>query len=313
MELIVRALREDDLPAADRVFRLAFCTLLGLPDPTAFAAGADYVRSRWLADPAAAFGAECDGELVASNFATSWGSVGLFGPLTVHPDMWDQSIGKQLLEPVIDLFATWGTVHAGLFTSPQSAKHVGLYQRFGFWPRFLTAITSKPVGGGTAGAQGFSLYSELPASERESCLDACRDVAGAVYEGLDLQREIRAAHDQGIGETVLLGDGDLSAFAVCHLGAGSEAGPDACYVKFAAVRPGRGAPEAFERLLDACEALAAGRGLARVSAGMSLEREDAYRRLVARGYRAAVQGVTMHRPNDPGYNRPDVYLIDDWR
>jgi hypothetical protein len=23
--------------------------------------------------------------------------------------------------------------------------------------------------------------------------------------------------------------------------------------------------------------------------------------------------VTMHRPNEPGYNRPGVYIIDDWR
>ncbi len=36
-----------------------------------------------------------------------------------------------------------GTQHAGLFTFAHSQKHVGLYQRFGFWPRFLTALMSK--------------------------------------------------------------------------------------------------------------------------------------------------------------------------
>ena len=39
----------------------------------------------------------------------------------------------------------WHTKHAGLFTFAQSAKHVGLYQKFGFWPRFLTMVMSKPI------------------------------------------------------------------------------------------------------------------------------------------------------------------------
>jgi hypothetical protein len=23
--------------------------------------------------------------------------------------------------------------------------------------------------------------------------------------------------------------------------------------------------------------------------------------------------VTMHRPNEPGYSRPGLYVLDDWR
>ena len=26
-----------------------------------------------------------------------------------------------------------------------------------------------------------------------------------------------------------------------------------------------------------------------------------------------VQGVAMHRPDSPAYNRPDVFVVDDWR
>ena len=68
----VRPLQENDLPPADRIFRQAFGTFLGLPDPTQFCASADYVRSRWLADPEAAFAAELNGEIVGSNFASNW-------------------------------------------------------------------------------------------------------------------------------------------------------------------------------------------------------------------------------------------------
>ena len=36
-------MRQDDVAAADRVFRLAFGTYLGLPDPMQFAGDADWV------------------------------------------------------------------------------------------------------------------------------------------------------------------------------------------------------------------------------------------------------------------------------
>ncbi|WP_269321030.1 hypothetical protein [Fischerella sp. PCC 9605] len=32
-----------------------------------------------------------------------------------------------------------------------------------------------------------------------------------------------------------------------------------------------------------------------------------------RGFRAEIIGVAMHRPNEAGYNRPDVFVLDDWR
>jgi hypothetical protein len=47
--------------------------------------------------------------------------------------------------------------------------------------------------------------------------------------------------------------------------------------------------------------------------GANMARHEAYRHLVARGFRTEIQGVTMHRHNDPGYCRPGAYVIDDWR
>jgi hypothetical protein len=48
-------------------------------------------------------------------------------------------------------------------------------------------------------------------------------------------------------------------------------------------------------------------------AGANMARHEAYRHLVARGFRTEIQGVAMHRQNDPGYCRPSAYVIDDWR
>ena len=311
--ITVRPLQENELSTADSIMRLAFGTFIGLPEPMSFMGDAAYVRNRWLANPEAAFAAEAAGEVIGSNFATNWGSVGFFGPLTIRPDFWDRGVGKRLMEPIVELFDKWETKHAGLFTFPHSQKHVGLYQRFGFWPRFLTAIMSKPVKQ-TASAARWTRFSEVSIAERDDALSAAREVTNAIYEGLDVANEIRAVATQNLGDTILLWDNDrLSALAVCHIGPGTEAGGDLCYVKFGAVRPGPNAEEDFTDLIDACEEMAFARNVSRLRAGVNTARHEAYRLMLAHGFRADIQGVVMSRPNEAGYNRSGVYLIDDWR
>jgi GNAT superfamily N-acetyltransferase len=305
---LIRPLQDGDLDAADRVMRIAFGTFLGAPDPMMVFGDLDYVRSRFAAEPSWAFAAELDGEVVGSNFATRWGSFGFFGPVTVRVDLWDRGIAGRLMEPVMDLFDQWQVRQAGLFTFPQSPKHIGLYQKFGFWPQYLTPLMERPVT--PTGESEYSTYSD---GDESAVLSACRNVTDAIFEGLDVGHEIRATAAQALGDTVLLhDDSELVGFAVCHCGAG-EAGSGACFVKFAAVRPGPESGDRFERLLDACESLADERGLQRMVAGVNVARHDAYRRLLARGYRVWLEGVIMQRPNEPGYCRPDVYVIDDLR
>ena len=190
---------------ADRIFRLAFGTFNGLPDPLQFGGDLDKIRTRWLADPGAAFGAEVDGALVGSNFVTHWGSVGYFGPLTVHPDFWDRGVGQKLLEPTLALFEAWGCRHTGLYTYSASPKHLALYQKFGFWPRALTAILSKPVRP-VERAGEVSFYSQAPEKERPGLVAAAAGLTDAIYAGLDVQREIFALEDQRLGDTVLVWD-----------------------------------------------------------------------------------------------------------
>ncbi len=314
LDIAIHPLRQAELSAADEVMRRAFGTFLGMPDPAAFMQTADYVRTRWAADPSSAFAITLDGEFAGSNFATCWGSVGFFGPLTVAPHLWDQGLGSRLMEPVMERFQAWACRHVGLFTFAHSPKHVELYRRFGFWPRFLTAVMRCAVTADKPVPVAWSTLSSLPEGSRNDALAACRAVADEVFSGLDLEREIVAVSNLGLGETVLLGPGDaLDGFAVCHLGAGTEAGEGVCLLKFGAVRPGAGADDRLGRLLDACESLAARRGLTHVDAGANLARVGAYRLLAQRGYRTWLQGVAMHRPNDPGYSHAGAWVLDDWR
>ena len=312
MTLGVRPVREDDLPAADRLFRLAFGTFLGLPDPMQFAGDSNWVRPRWLLDRNAAFAADDGDTLAGVNFAARWGSVAFFGPLCVRPDHWDRGVGRRLLEPTMACIDAWAPRHAGLFTFAQSAKHVGLYGKFGFWPRALTAVMEKLVV--ARQVDGWSSVSALSPAERHARLADARQVTDAVFEGLDVTAEIRGGLEHGFADGVVLDGGDrVDGVALCHVGARSEAGSGRCYVKFAAVRPGRRAAADFDRLLHACEAFAASAGATTLVAGTSFAREGAYRALRAHGFRTDIQGVCMHRPNEPAYHHADAWVVDDWR
>jgi hypothetical protein len=194
----------------------------------------------------------------------------------------------------MEQFDTWETRHAGLFTFPHSAKHIGLYQKYGFYARFLTAVMSAPVDRRSSTTAGWSRFSHLNAAQQDEALLACQDIADTLYTGLDLTEEIRATQAQELGDTVLVeGPSGIGAFAICHYGPRSEAGANACFVKFGAVRVGAPAEPHYLRLLDACEALAVAVGMPNVLAGTNMARHEAYRHLVARGFRTEILGVSI--------------------
>ena len=201
---LVRPLAEADLPEAQRIVRVAFGTFLGAPDPELFWSDLDYVYGRFGAEHTAAFAAENDeGALIGTNFATRWGSVGFFGPLTTRPDLWDGGIGQRLVAAACGQLDAWGVRHAGLFTFAQSAMHVGLYGKFGFHPRFLTAIMARPASA-PAMTGALSRYSALPAGQRQKAENACRELTEEIYPGLDLCGEIRTVAARALGDTALL-------------------------------------------------------------------------------------------------------------
>lgn len=306
----VRPLTADDLPAADEILRAAFNTFVGVPD---LFGDADYVHTRFAAAPDAALAAEVDGALVGSNFVTRWGSFGFFGPLSIRPELWDQGVAQHLLEPTMDLLEGWSVTDAGLFTFADSAKHTALYRRYGFWPQRLTFVMAAPVGQAPPRQPPLVRLSTVTPTERRSLLEGCADVTNRILDGLDLGREIDAVASQRLGDTVVLVDDDVVGFAICHRGAGTEAGSGACYVKFGAVRPGPQADQHLGRLIDACFSYAGATGCHVLVAGSNAARVGACEALFSRGFRTQLQGVAMQRGDRPGFNRPDAHVLDDWR
>jgi len=220
----------------------------------------------------------------------------------------------------MEIFRRWGNRHLGLYTFPASSKHMLLYQKFGFWPRDLVANVAKDVpatlqASDVAADSETSLFSEARPDELPDFFAACREVTDANFEGLDVQREIRAVLEQQLGDTVLVwGDSKLAAFAVCHSGPGSEAGSGVCYIKFAAVRPGAGAAVNFRRLLDRVATFAAVSRAQKITAGVNLARREAFQSLLNSGFRVESQGIAMESGDaSSGYNCRGTYILDDWR
>ncbi|MBG1261356.1 GNAT family N-acetyltransferase [Nostoc commune] len=312
MHISIRRLQQSELAIADQVFRLAFGTFRKHPEPAKYGGDMTFMK-RWFTDPTAVFGAEVDGQLVGSNFATNWGSFGFFGPLTIHPDFWGHKIAPQLIEPAMECFKGWKNKQAGLFTFPDSPLHLSLYQKFGFYPQFLTAVLSKPLRSTKQLLQG-TRYSGLPEDKQLECLKSSQELTDALYDGLDLKREICAVEEQRLGDTIFLWDDKgLTSFAVCHYGKDTEAGSDNCYIKFAAVRLGLKAGQNFEQLLQECEILSVLQGASRLIGGVNTARYQAYQKMLAFGFRIERIGIAMLNPNQPAFNRPDTYVIDDWR
>jgi GNAT superfamily N-acetyltransferase len=312
-QVLVRALRADELPEAETIIRHAFGTWRQVPDLATYALDREYAWSRWQEASHCAFAVDVDGRLAGTNFGVRWGSVGFFGPLTVRPDLWGLGIGQHLVEPVVARLLEQGVRHIGLYTFAESVKHVGLYRKFGFWPRFLTSYMTLPVVKENVPRE-WSRYSEADEKQRSRHLEMCQALTAELYDGLDLRSAIRAVAAQAVGDTVFTWEGGrLVGFAVCRYGHRSEAGSGNCLVRFGAVRPGPNAARHFDQLLDACRWLAAEAALSHLWVGVNASRHDAYRQLLDRGFCTQIQGVTMHRPNDVGYDREDAFILDDWR
>jgi predicted N-acetyltransferase YhbS len=302
----VRPLAAADLDRADRVLRDAFIAVHGVD----LLADTGLLRTRFHAAHTTVLAAYEGERPVGSIIATRWGDVGLLGPLSVQPGLWGRGIGGSLVAAAVDVLDGAGVVHQGLFTFADSPRHLAFYQRFGFWPRFLTAVLSAAVTGSEP-RSGRRLTVE--AVHRARLVAACAEIATAVRPGLDLRGEIDAVLDQRIGDVLLVGGDRPDGFAVCHAGAGSEAGSGIAYVKFAAARPGPGAAATFAALMEACRGYAAQVGARRLVVGVNTARHQAYRRLVTAGMRLDATGVAMHRPDAPGYDTPDTFVLDDWR
>ena len=316
-DAIIRSMEKEDLSEADKIIRLAFGTFMKHDNPADYRSDARYAYPRYNADPSASFVAKMDGKIVGSNFGLCWGSVGIFGPLSIHPEYWNKGIGSKLMWPVIKCFEKWNVTHSGAMTFANSPKHIHLYQKFGYHPRFLIPVMSKKIESASVSSESefaWARYSECK-DDRDKYLEECAQVTNTVYPDLDLRLEIKAVDKMNFGETVLLFDEnkEVEGFAICHCGADTEAGNEKCYIKFGAVKANSDAKSNFVNLLRTCEELTASKRLSVLTGGVNAGRYDAFQSMLNQNFSIDFLGVSLHQPNNDAFNTTDRHVIDDWR
>jgi hypothetical protein len=150
----------------------------------------------------------------------------------------------------------------------------------------------------------WSRNSEVWAEDRRGCLNGCCNLTTAIYDGLNVQNEINAVKTQSVGDTVLL----------WH---------DESRRRLASFMPLRSWYRGWKRSLlhqvwhssprgQCCVKHLWRQKASRLVAGVNTQRHEAYRKMISLGFRNEIQGVVMDRPNEPAYNKPEIYLIDDW-
>src|SRR5216117_2022596 len=196
----------------------------------------------------------------------------------------------------------------GLETMPRTVENIGFYARLGFFPGHLTVTLTNDIV--TRGHQAPALLSQRKSAAGGQALEAARDLVTALAPGYDFTREILLTAELGLGDTSLVdGDDGLDALVLWHTAPLAEGRPkDEVRVLKLAARDAR----AFDAAIAATEAAAARVGIRRVAVRCQTRFDDAFRRLVARGYRVRWTDLRMTCEGYPEPHPGRGVLFSNW-
>jgi len=249
--------------------------------------------------------------VAAFNIAHQAGIEGWMGPLAVRPDRQGAGVGKTIVTTATDWLVERGVQTLGLETMPRTPENIGFYARLGFAPGYLTVTLTNEIT--TRGRPAPALLSQRSAGDKDDALAAARSLADALLPGIDFSREILLTAELGLGDTTLVArpDGALDAMALWHSIplAESRTRDEVRVLKLAA----RSA-EAFDAAIGAVEAAAAHAGIRRVAVRCQSRYHDAFRRLIARGYRVRWTDLRMIYEGyaERDLTTPDGVLFSNW-
>jgi len=260
---------------------------------------------------AAADGAMCwrdaHGVLGAFNIAHRSGIEGWMGPLAVRDDLQGEGHGKTVVTAGITHLQRLGCTVIGLETMPRTMDNIGFYAGLGFVPGHLTTtLTVEAVEGPSP-----TLLSALGAAARDDATRACAALVSQLCAGYDFSREILLTVALGLGDTLLLHDGDeLVGFALCH---------------WAPLVEGRSREELrvlkmvlrdeslVDRMLASLSILARRAGTARAAVRVQGAYGNVFRRFIAVGARVRWTDLRMSLAGyaEPGARAPGV-VLSNW-
>ena len=247
-------------------------------------------------------------DIAAFNVAHRSGTEGWMGPLAVRPDRQGTGVGKTVVTTATDWLIDQGALTLGLETMPRTPENIGFYARLGFLPGHLTVTLTNEIA--TRGHPLPALLSQRAAGDKDAALAAARDLASGLVAGCDFSREMLLTAELGLGDTSLVdGDDGLEAMALWHSAslADTRARDEVRVLKLAA-RSDRG----FEAAIAAVEAAAAKVGIRRVALRCQTRFADAFRRLIARGYRVRWTDLRMSYEGYPERHPSSGVLFSNW-
>jgi len=148
--------------------------------------------------------AELDGRVVGSNFLDERSTVAGIGPITVEPAVQNRTVGRQLMQHVLDRVTQRRFPGVRLVQAAYHNRSLSLYARLGFVAREpLSTMQGAPLAVQIPG------YTVRPATARD--LDACNQVCVQVH-GHDRRGELLDAIQQGTATLVEHG-GRITGYA----------------------------------------------------------------------------------------------------
>jgi hypothetical protein len=191
---------------------------------------------------------------------------------------------------------------------PRTPENIGFYARLGFQPAFLTVTLTNEIV--TRGHPAPVLLSRRNADDKEAAMQAGRQLVATLVPGIDFSREILLTAELGLGDTSLVeGDEGLQALALWHSAplADSRTRDEVRVLKLAAR-----SDAAFDAAIAAVEAAAAKAGIRRIAVRCQSRYGDAFRRLIARGYRVRWTDLRMTYDGYPERHATQGILFSNW-
>src|SRR6266566_3703192 len=215
-------------------------------------------------------------DIAAFNVAHQAGVEGWMGPLAVRPDRQGTGVGKTIVRTAADWLIDRGVTTLGLETMPRTPENIGFYARLGFGPGFLTVTLTNEIA--TRGHPAPVLLSRRSAADKETLMESGRRLVDELVAGIDFSREILLTAELGLGDTSVVERDDA----------------------------------AFDAAIVAVEAAAAKAGIRRIAVRCQSRYTEAFRRLVARGYRVRWTDLRMTYEGYPERHAAHGILFSNW-
>src|SRR5687768_4178575 len=193
MHCNLRAGRLDDMEAGGRICYDAFKTISGQhnfpPDFPSFEVARDLFSSLLSRSDVYSVIAESEGQVVGSNFLSENAVVAGVGPLTIAPHVQNSTLGRRLMEDVLERARQKRFAGVRLVQAAYHSRSLALYAKLGFDVR-------EPL----ANLQGPALQLDIPGHAvrpaRGADIDACNHLCHKIH-GHDRGQELGHAIEQG--------------------------------------------------------------------------------------------------------------------